>query len=118
MSEPADKGTAEYALPDGIIGLTGPVQKPAPGTLPLRGDLAHVALAGRFLVAHYAVPTPRVIGTKGAALKLTASEDADTVARLDAGSAFEALDYAGEWCWGCCGPKGPTGFLPTHCLAD
>lgn len=118
LSDPADKPIAEYALPEGILGLNGPVEKPAPGTLPLRGDLAHLALAGRFLVTHYAVPNLRVIGGEGAALKLTANDDAETVTQLDSGSAFEALDYAGEWCWGCCGPEGPTGYIPVSSLAD
>ena len=42
-----------YTVPSGNIGLKGPVAKPAPGTLPLRGDLAHIALAGTHLAAHY-----------------------------------------------------------------
>ncbi len=45
-----------YEVPDGPLNLAGPVARPAPGTLPLRGDLAHIALAGRHLAAHYVIP--------------------------------------------------------------
>jgi hypothetical protein len=35
----------EYPLPQGQLSLAGPVDRPAVGTLPIRGDLAHIALA-------------------------------------------------------------------------
>ena len=35
-------GAKQYTVPEGPLGLLGPVEKPAPGTLPLRGDLAHI----------------------------------------------------------------------------
>ena len=53
-----------YSLPEGVVGLNGPVDKPAPGTLPLRGDLAHIALAQTYLAAHYVIPQPRAIGSE------------------------------------------------------
>lgn len=108
--------TGAYPLPDGELSLGGPVEQPAPGTLPIRGDLAHIALARRHLVAHYAVPQPRTIGAEGAALLCLPREDSEAVAQLDPGTGFEALDYSGEWCWGCCGPEGPTGYLRTAAL--
>ena len=55
---------ASYSLPEGIVGLTGPVDRPAPGTLPLRGDLAHIALAGRYLAAHYVIRKMEQMGAK------------------------------------------------------
>ena len=109
--------TAAYDLPDGELSLRGPVERPAAGTLPIRGDLAHIALANRYLVAHYVAPQPREIGAEGAALLSQPHDDAEPVAQLDAGTAFEALDYAGNWCWGCCGPEGPTGYLRAALLA-
>ncbi|MGB3377998.1 hypothetical protein [Allopontixanthobacter sediminis] len=108
----------DYELPEGLLTLDGPVVRPAPGTLPLRGDLAHIALADRYLVAHYVVPQLYRIGAADAALKLTASADARTVATLPAGSSFEVLDHAGAWSWGCVGPDGPTGYVPTAQLAE
>ncbi|AKM06499.1 hypothetical protein [Pelagerythrobacter marensis] len=101
----------QYQLPEGPIGLKGPVARPAPGTLPLRGDLAHIALAGRYLAAHYVVPQSRTIGTQGAALHLAPGEDSPALAQLEAGTDVEALDYAGDWCWASCGPEGPSGYL-------
>lgn len=108
---------AEYPLPQGQLSLSGPVVRPEPGTLPIRGDIAHIALANRYLVANYVVPIERAIGNAGAALLLHPSDTAAPVAQLPAGTRFEALDYAGDWCWGCCGPDGPTGYLRMSLLA-
>ncbi len=107
-----------YDPPAGQVGLTGPVERPGLGTLPLRGDLAHIALAERFLVAHYAVPRPRQIGPAAAPMHCTADLSSDTVTRLEPGTAIEALDYAGDWCWACLGPDGPAGYIETRLLAD
>ena len=109
--------TGAYGLPTGVIGLTGPVAKPAPGSLPLRGDLAHIALAGTYLAAHYVVPQPREVGSAGTRMLLTADPSSDVVSELPAGSTVEALDYAGDWCWACLGPQGPSGYVPIAALA-
>lgn len=108
---------AKYSLPEGIVGLKGPVRKPAPGTLPLRGDLAHIALADRYLAAHYVIPKMRKIGDADAVLKLQMRPDANDGARLPAGSPVELLDEAGDWVWVTCGPEGPSGYLSTSSLA-
>lgn len=108
--------TGAYDLPEDQLSLSGPVDRPAPDTLPIRGDLAHIALARRYLVAHYVVPQPRTIGQAGADLLSHPRDGAETVASLGPGAAFEALDYAGDWCWGCRGPEGPTGYLRTALL--
>lgn len=97
--------------------LSGPVARDAAARLPLRGDLAHIALAGKYFVPHYAVPAIRTIGTGGATLKQAASEDSETVAELAAGASFEVLDIAGDWAWGCCSVDGPVGYLPLTCFA-
>ncbi|MFA9199636.1 MAG: hypothetical protein ACEQR8_00395 [Cypionkella sp.] len=106
-----------YPLPQGQLSRAGPVARPAPGTLPIRGDLAHIALANRYLVAHYVVPEARTIGADGATLLCHPRDGAEPVTELAPGTPFEALDYAGDWCWGCCGPEGPTGYLRTALLA-
>lgn len=108
---------ASYSLPEGIVGLKGPVQKPAPGTLPLRGDLAHIALAGHYLAAHYVIPQTREIGGKDVTLKLNSRDDAEDGTTLAAGSAVELLDQAGDWAWIACGPQGPSGYLRLSDLA-
>ncbi|MBD3729740.1 MAG: hypothetical protein IE933_08550 [Sphingomonadales bacterium] len=108
---------AAYHVPTGELALSGPVEKPAPGTLPLRGDVAHIALASRFLVPHYVVPQLRRIGAEPVALRLTASQDAAALVQLGAGAEVEALDFAGDWCWCCLGPDGPSGYVPIAALA-
>ncbi len=102
---------ASYSLPEGIVGLTGPVDRPAPGTLPLRGDLAHIALAKHYLAAHYVIPLLRQVGNAPANLKLAMRDDAEDGATLDAGQEIELLDCAGDWAWIACGPEGPSGYV-------
>ena len=113
----ATRDKADYAVPKGVLGLAGPVEKPAPGTLPLRGDLAHMALAGVHLAAHYVIPHVRMVGDAGAGLRINPRADADVFAELPAGSRFELLDVAGEWAWGCPGPQGPSGWCRASDLA-
>lgn len=108
---------ASYSLPEGIVGLKGPVAKPAPGTLPLRGDLAHVALATDYLAAHYVIPQNRLVGDAAVTLKLAMRDDADDGATLDAGAPVELLDVAGDWAWIACGPQGPSGYVHLGALA-
>ena len=102
---------ANYTLPEGIVGLKGPVARPLPGTLPLRGDLAHIALAEHYLAAHYVIPMKRTIGVAGAVLKYTPSDDASDGETFAAGEPVELLDIAGDWAWICKGPEGPSGYV-------
>lgn len=101
----------QYPLPQGQLSLSGPVARPAVGTVAIRGDLAHIALAERYLCAHYVVPQLRTIGVDGAVLLCQAREGSDAVTALPPGTRFEALDYSGPWCWGCLAPEGPSGYL-------
>lgn len=101
---------SDYAVPAGVLGLKGPVEKPVPGTLPLRGDLAHIALAGSHLAAHYVIPHVHTVGGAGAGLRLNPRGDAEVFVTLTAGTRFELLDVAGEWVWGCPDPQGPSGW--------
>lgn len=107
---------APYDLPAGIVGLTGAVERPEPGTLPLRADLAHIALAQRFLTVHYVIPHMRTIGAVDTALMLAPRADSQVLVTLQAGSAIEALDCSGRWCWVCRGPEGPSGYVPVDSL--
>jgi hypothetical protein len=113
----ATRDDRDYAVPTGVLGLKGPVEKPAPGKLPLRGDLAHIALAGTHLAAHYVIPHVHAVGVAGAGLRLTPRADAEVFARLAPGSRFELLDVAGEWVWGCPDPHGPAGWCRASELA-
>lgn len=106
----------DYTVPEGPLGLMGPVAKPAPGTLPLRGDLAHIALAGKHLAAHYVIPHIRMVGENGVDVMENTREDSPRVTRFEAGTKIEVLDVAGEWVWGCLGPEGPSGYMKASCL--
>ena len=108
---------ASYQLPEGIVGLKGPADRPAPGTLPLRGDLAHIALAERYLAAHYVIPMKRRIGDAAVTLLLQPREDAGTGASFAAGEPVELLDEAGDWVWITRGPEGPSGYVQSAALA-
>jgi hypothetical protein len=111
-------GAKQYTVPEGPLGLLGPVEKPAPGTLPLRGDLAHMALAGTHLAAHYVIPHARTIGPDGAYVFENTRDDSPVVTRFEGGTAIEVIDIAGDWIWACLGPEGPTGYIKADCLAD
>jgi len=98
-------------MPQGPFALTGPAPKVDPSTLPLRGDLAHIALAGRYFVPHYAVPQPRTVMPGGAALMTAAGEDGTEIVTMMEGDSFEVLDVTGGWAWGCLSVKGPVGYV-------
>ena len=91
--------------------LSGPVARPDPASVPIRGDLAHVALAGTHFVPHYAVPQPRAVLPGGAPLLAEAVSDAEELCVLMEGDSFEVLDVAGQWAWGCIGVEGPVGYV-------
>jgi hypothetical protein len=109
-------GNATYTVPQGPLRLAGPVVRPAPGTLPLRGDLAHIALAGKHLAAHYVIPELYTVTKSDAALHLMPADDSEVSATLAAGSSIEVLDFSGDWAWGTIGPDGPSGYVPSHFL--
>jgi hypothetical protein len=106
-----------YSVPDGPLRLAGPVVRPEPGTLPLRGDLAHMALAGRYLAAHYVIPQLRQIGSEAVEMHLAGRDDSDVVTELVPGTGVEVLDIAGEWAWICLGESGPSGYIRISQLA-
>ncbi|HAU22392.1 MAG TPA: hypothetical protein DCS24_07330 [Erythrobacter sp.] len=107
-------GDKTYRVPQGPLCLSGPIDRPEPGTLPLRGDLAHIALAGTHLAAHYVIPSESFVGDTGAEMHLMPGDDSEVTHNVTAGTRFEVLDVAGAWVWGCLGPDGPSGYV----LAD
>ncbi|HLV06851.1 MAG TPA: SH3 domain-containing protein [Croceibacterium sp.] len=91
--------------------LSGPEPKAEPGRTPLRGDLAHIGLAGKFFVPHYAVPQPRAVMPGGAPLMSAPGEGAEELCTLIEGDSFEVLDIVGTWAWGCLSLEGPVGYV-------
>lgn len=103
--------------PRGELPLTGPSAQAPAGTLPVRGDLAHIRLAGVHFVPHYAVPMPhRVIRAEGASLRAASRAEADCLCTLATGSEFAVLDIAGNWAWGQAGEDGLVGYVATSDL--
>ena len=96
--------------------LSGPSVKAECGHLPVRGDLAHIRLAGRYFVPHYAVPMPHAVKADGAALRKAGKADADTLDTLPAGAIFDVLDIAGGWAWGQHGEDGLVGYVALTAL--
>ncbi len=111
-------GEVSYSVPHGPLRLAGPVVRPDPGTLPLRGDLAHMALAGQHLAAHYVIPHLYTVNASGAALALQAASDSETICAVDQGSTLEVLDFSGDWAWATVGPDGPSGYIPSAHLTQ
>ena len=101
-------------MPQGPFALAGPAPKVDPRAVPLRGDLAHIGLAGKHFVPHYAVPQPRSVMPGGAALLAGPGDGAEELCSLMEGDSFEVLDVTGAWAWGCLSLHGPTGYI----LAD
>lgn len=91
--------------------LSGPVPRADPRQVPMRGDLAHVALAGRYFVPHYAVPQPRSVMPGGARLLSAPGEAGEEMCSLMEGDSFEVLDVTGNWAWGCLSLDGPVGYI-------
>ncbi|MBP6364414.1 MAG: hypothetical protein KA329_12950, partial [Novosphingobium sp.] len=63
-----DTAILTAAIPTGQLSLSGPAEKLDAAHWPVRGDLAHIRLAGRCFVPHYAVPMERTIVAAGANL--------------------------------------------------
>jgi hypothetical protein len=103
------------AVPSGELALTGPSEKLDDAHWPARGDLAHIRLAGKVFVPHYAVPLPYVL-VQPADLRAAPREDAALRVSLPAGTPFNVLDIAGAWAWGQVGEDGFVGYLPVEAL--
>jgi len=102
--------------PTGPFAMTGPGATAEPGHLPVRGDLAHIKLAGRYFVPHYAVPMPHKITGGSATLRKVAGNDGEVLQELKEGTVFNVLDITGSWAWGQVGEEGFVGYLPTDRL--
>jgi hypothetical protein len=102
-------------VPVGTFKLSAPAPAADRRCLPLRGDLAHIRLAGKYFVPHYVAPLVRTVAG-GAALKAKPQAEAETCQDLAAGTAFNVLDIAGGWAWGQVDEDGFVGYLPLDTL--
>ncbi len=106
------------AIPSGQLSLSGPSVKLDAAHWPVRGDLAHVRLAGQVFVPHYAVPMERSVVPCGAKLYALNSKDAEVRQMLGGGTLFNVLDITGGWAWGQVGEDGFVGYLPIEALEE
>lgn len=101
---------ADPAALGASFSLTGPSPALVPGHVPVRGDLAHIAMAGKWFVPHYAVPMPHVVRTDGAPL-LKSANGTEVLENLAAGACFDVLEVSGGWCWGQASEGGFVGYV-------
>ena len=106
------------AIPTGQLSLSGPAEKLDAAHWPVRGDLAHIRLAGRCFVPHYAVPMEREVVPCGAKLFALNNKDSEVRDTLGGGTLFNVLDVTGGWAWGQVGEDGFVGYLPVEALQD
>ncbi|WP_404482640.1 SH3 domain-containing protein [Novosphingobium sp. BL-52-GroH] len=98
--------------------MTGPSVRTDPGCLPVRGDLAHIKLAGLYFVPHYAAPMPRILRAD-AVLLSAGRNDGEAIMDLPAAATFNVLDIAGQFAWGQLGEDGPVGYVAlSHLESD
>ena len=105
------------AIPVDQLTLSGPSEKLDPARCPVRGDLAHIALAGRVFVPHYAVPMPHSLKAD-AVLRKLGCDDSEAIVGLAAGAVFDVLDMSGGWAWGQVDDGGLVGYLPLDLLVE
>lgn len=103
-------------IPTGQLSLSGPSERLDAAHWPVRGDLAHIRLAGRCFVPHYAVPMERRVAAAGATLRSTGRADGAALDTLTGGTLFNVLDISGGWAWGQVGDDGFVGYLPLEGL--
>lgn len=98
-----------------LLALSGPSLAHEPDRLPVRGDLAHIKLAGRCFVPHYAVPMLHR-AKAGAVLLASGRAGAEVIATLEEGTVFEVLDIAGAFAWGQVENDGLVGYVALEAL--
>jgi len=106
------------AIPAGQLTLSGPAEQLDAAHWPVRGDLAHIRLAGRCFVPHYAVPMERQVVASGANLLALNNPDAPVREALAGATVFNVLDVTGGWAWGQVGEDGFVGYLPIDALEE
>ncbi|WP_246447555.1 SH3 domain-containing protein [Novosphingobium flavum] len=107
---------SDITAPGASFALSGPSAKLDPLHLPVRGDLAHIRLAGKVFVPHYVVPMAHVVAAGGAPLLKAGRSDAEAIAEVEGGALFNVLDAAGAYAWGQIGENGLVGYVALAAL--
>lgn len=101
---------------DGELVLSGPSDRSDRAHLPVRGDLAHIRLAGRYFVPHYVVPMAYRVKGGAESLRASAKPGAADLAAVAVGDGFDVLDISGGWAWGQLDGDGLVGYLPMDAI--
>jgi len=96
--------------------LRGVSDPPDPLTNAYRKDLADTALAGLVIASHYADPLVRRL-IAGANLLPEPDNDAEPLAKLQAGNELRMLDMSRGWAWGY-GPDGRVGYVRAEAVGS
>lgn len=96
--------------PRKVFALTGRSRPLDPRTDAVRGDIADIRLADRVFAPHYAMALRRTLAAD-AALCAGREQDAERLATLRAGEAFDLLDVTGGSAWGIAVGSGLVGYL-------
>lgn len=113
------EGLSDYTAlttPGRSFALAGPSVKLDPAHLPVRGDLAHIRMAGKVFVPHYVVPVKHLVNGAGARVLKAGKPDAEVLAELPTGAEFHVLDLAGAWAWGQVGEDGVVGYVAANSI--
>ncbi|MEO0032487.1 MAG: hypothetical protein RIS94_2245 [Pseudomonadota bacterium] len=116
LTATSDLDLIEQPLDGRELALAGPSVKLDPLHRPVRGDLAHIALAGKVFVPHYAVPMPHAVAAGGVTLRKAGRADGEAICDLAGGETFNVLDMAGGWAWGQQDNDGFVGYVPLTAL--
>ena len=103
-------------IPADQLMLSAPSAKLDAAHWPVRGDLAHIRLAGICFVPHYAVPMAHDVIAAGSSLRSAGRADGAVMDQLAGGTVFNVLDMAGGWAWGQVGEDGLVGYASLDAL--
>lgn len=82
----------------------------------IRGDLADIALAGRYFAPHYSCPQSLSLLATRTAIRAKADHGSAAVSELLHGELFQAIDVAGGWAWGYSAHDHYVGYVPAALL--
>ena len=96
--------------------LSGPSNPPDPAFNAYRNDLADIALAGKVVASHYAIPLQKKLRV-AAILHSGPSSSSEVIRELAAGERFGMLDDSLNWAWGYAGEDRRVGYVGSDALA-
>ena len=84
----------------------------------IRGDLADIALAGKYFAPHYSCPQAFSLRAPRTPIRAKGDIAATAVSELLHGETFQAIDVAGGWAWGYSAHDHYVGYVPAGLLSD